>query len=81
MFLKPVLLGPTGHTVPTGVAQMGPMGMVRAKHLALQSLRKAALTNGVELTKLDFDGSGDASDTDTDTSSDEVPSSDDLGGA
>ena len=66
--IAPALLGPTGHEVDNSKPQAKvPVEISRATHLALKELRKLALTDGVDLTTLVSDGSGDASDTDTDT--------------
>ena len=68
--IRPVLIGPTGHEadVPIMSAEDDRSTLQRAHVLALAAIRKMALTHGIDLTKIDIDGSGDASDTDTDES-------------
>ena len=60
--------GPTGHDASSDNGSVIPAGLSRAKHIALREIRKLALQEGIDLTKVDPSDSGDASDTDTDPS-------------
>ena len=65
----PSVIGPTGHTVQAVLFPEPPEELTRAKQLAMAALQELALTSGIDLTTLGSSSSGDASDTDTGTSS------------
>ena len=58
--------GPTGHEVESRPVTVPPAGTLRAKQLALREIRKIALQEGIDLTKIDPSDSGDAPDADAD---------------